>query len=788
MEPPEDEILQLQDAGGGGGSVSISHTQGGSNGECCVASPGVWLGRLSRELHWSFLLAVVAVYGACQGVGDALNGVASGYYWKDVQRVQPSAAQFYQGVTGAPWVVKPLWGLLTDVIPVAGYRRRPYLVVAGVIGVTSMLMLSLHRELGIMAAVLVLTAQSTGAAIADVTVDALVAQKSITHPPLASDMQSMCGFSSSVGALLGFSISGLLVHSVGSQGALGLLAIPSALVFSAGILLKESPATDFDYTQVHKKFYKAVQSMGDPARDPTKEGFGHQQAGQMEPREDDGALRLQEPAGCGCCCGIIGKCRAAAGSPCGWLRRLSRELHWSFVLAVVAVYGACQGVGNALGCVAAGYYWKDVQRVQPSAAQFYQGVTDAPWVVKPLWGLLTDVVPVAGYRRRPYFVLAGVIGVSSMLMLSLHPGLGIMPALLALTAQSAGAAIADVTVDALVAQNSITHPPLASDMQSLCGFGSSVGALLGFSISGLLVHSMGAQGALGLLSIPSVLVLSAGILLKENRAAEFDYKQVHKKFYKAIQSMGTTLKCPELRQCFVAKGTYGTFALVQGYIGLIYSIGSVGSLLGVLLYQSTLKDYPFRSMLLWAQVLSSLAGMLDLVLVTRLNLKIGIPDYFFAVADNGISQMVGRLKWLPLLVLCSKLCSPGVEGTFYALLMSLQNAGLLMSAWWGGLLLHMLNVTRMEFSNLWIAVLIRNISRLVPLALLFLVPQSDQNSTLLAAEILQDTESTEAVKVGPVEFSVLVPDDSGCISPNMVAEDDVELIPLVDKSGPTRDS
>jgi len=123
----------------------------------------------------------------------------------------------------------------------------------------------------------------------------------------------------------------------------------------------------------------------------------------MEP-QDDGPLRLQEPAAAGCG-GVIGK--SCVASPCRWLRRLSRKLHWSFVLAVVAVYGACQGVGNAVGGVAAGYYWKDVQRVQPSAAPFYQGVTDAPWVVKPLWGLLTDVVPVASYRRRPYFVLAG---------------------------------------------------------------------------------------------------------------------------------------------------------------------------------------------------------------------------------------------------------------------------------------------------------------------------------------------------------------------------------------------
>ncbi|GJN05689.1 hypothetical protein PR202_ga23342 [Eleusine coracana subsp. coracana] len=135
----------------------------------------------------------------------------------------------------------------------------------------------------------------------------------------------------------------------------------------------------------------------------------------------------------------------------------------------------------------------------------------------------------------------------------------------------------------------------------------------------------------------------------------------------------------------------------EEFIGLIYSIGSLGPLLRVLLYKITLKDYPFCSMLLWDQVLSSLAGMLDLVLVTRLNLKMGIPDYFFAVIDNSISHMVGRLHWLPRLVLCFKLCLPDIEGTFYALLMSVQNVGLFMSAWWGGLLLHMLNVTFLHF-------------------------------------------------------------------------------------------
>lgn len=94
-------------------------------------------------------------------------------------------------------------------------------------------------------------------------------------------------------------------------------------------------------------------------------------------------------------------------SPIQWFRMLCREMHWSFVLGVVVVYGISQGFGGALYRVGTEYYMKDVQKVQPSQAQFYQGITSIPWLVKPLWGLLTDVLPLFGYRRRPYFILAG---------------------------------------------------------------------------------------------------------------------------------------------------------------------------------------------------------------------------------------------------------------------------------------------------------------------------------------------------------------------------------------------
>lgn len=102
------------------------------------------------------------------------------------------------------------------------------------------------------------------------------------------------------------------------------------------------------------------------------------------------------------CCGCF-------FAPIHWFKMLASEMHWSFVFGVVAVYGISQGLGGSLYRVGTEYYMKDVQKVQPSEAQIYSGITSIPWIVKPLWGLLTDVLPISGYRRRPYFILAGTM-------------------------------------------------------------------------------------------------------------------------------------------------------------------------------------------------------------------------------------------------------------------------------------------------------------------------------------------------------------------------------------------
>ncbi|KAL1809794.1 hypothetical protein ACET3Z_026784 [Daucus carota] len=441
--------------------------------------------------------------------------------------------------------------------------------------------------------------------------------------------------------------------------------------------------------------------------------------------------------------------------PVYWFRMLGKELKWSFVCGVIIVYGINQGVAIGLNKVSIQYYMKDVQKLQPSEAQVYLGLVQIPWIIKPVWGILTDVIPIAGYRRRPYFLFAGVIGVAAMLTLALHKNLTLTFAILSLMAGSAGVAIADVTIDACVTENSISHPSLAGDMQSLCGVSSSTGALVGFLISGFLVHIVGPKGVFGILAIPCGLVVLVGMILREPRVHSVGYRRVNQKVMDAGRAMWTALKSRHIwRPCLymyislavsinIHEGMFYWYtdakagpSFSQEVIGSVFSVGAVGSLVGVLLYQNVFKSHPFRQVLFWSQLLYCASGLLELILVLRINLRFGVPDFLFVVFDEFFHKIIGRLKWMPILVLSSKLCPSGIEGTFFALLMSIDHVGILTSSWAGGLLLHILNITRTQFDNLWLAILIRSILRLLPIGLLFLIPTGDPSENILPSEML----------------------------------------------------
>ncbi|KAI6680418.1 hypothetical protein NL676_034299 [Syzygium grande] len=183
-------------------------------------------------------------------------------------------------------------------------------------------------------------------------------------------------------------------------------------------------------------------------------------------------------------------------------------------------------------------------------------------------------------------------------------------------------------------------------------------------------------------------------------------------------------------------------AFSQEFVGMVYAVGTLASMVGVLIYQKALKDCPFQKLLFSVQFLYAATGMLDLVFVRRWNLALGVPDSFFVIAEECVSRVVSRIRWMPMIVLSTKLCPLGIEGMFFALLMCIDSLGFLSAKMGGGLVLRLVHVTRTDFRNLWLALLIRNVLRLATLGLIFLARRrSSPTSSSLPAHSAIRTEA-----------------------------------------------
>jgi hypothetical protein len=190
---------------------------------------------------------------------------------------------------------------------------------------------------------------------------------------------------------------------------------------------------------------------------------------------------------------------------------------------------------------------------------------------------------------------------------------------------------------------------------------------------------------------------------------------------------------------------------------MVHAVGAVASMVGVLIYHKYLKNYPFRSLLFYAQLLYGVSGLLDLTFVLRWNLALGVPDAVFVTVEECVSRVISRVRLMPMMVLSTKLCPPGVEGTFFALLMRIDSVGMLTAKAGGAAVLRALHVTRTDFGSLWLAVLLRNMLRLATLGFIFFVPTADQTDVLVPGELIMDSSPAPAAVAEEEERLQLVP-------------------------------
>ncbi|MBD2203565.1 folate/biopterin family MFS transporter [Calothrix sp. FACHB-1219] len=426
------------------------------------------------------------------------------------------------------------------------------------------------------------------------------------------------------------------------------------------------------------------------------------------------------------------------------------------LIAILTVYFV-QGIVG-LARLAVSFFLKDELLLSPTQVSALLGIVALPWIIKPVFGFISDGLPIFGYRRRPYLILSGILGAVSWLSLAtiVHTT---WAATLAIALGSLAVAVSDVIVDSLVVERARGESQAdAGSLQSICWGASAVGGLLTAYLSGWLLEHFSTHIVFGITAIFPLLVSAVAWLIAESPVNQ-DPENPQQNNFVSVKHQFTQLrkaisqKAIWLPTAFVfiwqatptADAAFFFFStnelhFAPEFLGRVRLVTNFASLIGIWVFQRFLKNVPFRVIFGWSTVLSTVLGMTMLLLVTHTNRALGIDDRWFSLGDSLILTVMGQIAYMPVLVLAARICPPGVEATLFALLMSVCNLAGMVSYELGAIVMHWLGITETNFELLWLLVVITNLSTLLPLPFLSWLPAAQEQTQISS---LQPTSANE---------------------------------------------
>lgn len=312
-------------------------------------------------------------------------------------------------------------------------------------------------------------------------------------------------------------------------------------------------------------------------------------------------------------------------------------------------------------------------------------ITTLPWLVKPLYGLLSDFVPLFGRRRQSYFLAATTLASAAGFALALLDGPhAYWPMAILFTLMALGLAFTDVLTDALMVE---TGRPLAltGAFQSVQWAAIYAAAILVGVVGGHLAAQRRLHAAFALAAcFPLVSLLMATLFVRE-KPAPADWEAL-RRTWQAIRDAAVRREVwvvagfifffnfsPSFGPAFLYYQT-DVLGFSQEFIGLLASLSSVGYMVGAVIYAPLSR----RLSLKWIIVGAIGVGVMGTLayLLYRGPVSAVIID-----TTVGVASMITQLAFLDL---AAKACPPRVEGTFFALLMSVFNGGTQLSQNVGG--------------------------------------------------------------------------------------------------------
>lgn len=480
----------------------------------------------------------------------------------------------------------------------------------------------------------------------------------------------------------------------------------------------------------------------------------------------------------------------------GWMNQLRTAFGASFLWLVCLIYFT-QGFRSFVW-TAVSYQLKDNLKLSPSASQFVSSIAFFPWSVKPIYGILSDCIPIRGRKRIPYLILATLLALGPWLVLGIGASFrnSRVHLMILLTVQNLGSAMADVVIDAMIAEAvRLEQASFAGDLQSVSWMAMALGGISGNLLGGYALENLQIDKIFLLFSVlPTIQLFSCG-LVEENsflpepstsKSLQTTSRKVLDEDKFSNMSKTVTLRrkkgqkntkkeppvesefeisgkdvslvsqwlhslkmaCYTLFRAFCQPMIFRPMAwfflanvtvpnlstimfyyqsevlnLEASFLGTARVVGWLGLMLGTFTYNRYLKKMNLRRILMWAHVGLALSSLLDVVLVSRSNTSLGISDKVMVLGGSILGDGINQFKFMPFLIMSGQLCPPGIEGTLFALFMSINNLGSTVGSFVGAGLASLLDISSGSFDNLALGIFIQVLCNFIPVLLLFLIPK-----------------------------------------------------------------
>ncbi|KAJ1282384.1 hypothetical protein BS78_03G047700 [Paspalum vaginatum] len=479
-----------------------------------------------------------------------------------------------------------------------------------------------------------------------------------------------------------------------------------------------------------------------------------------------------------------------------WPGRLGAAFGPPFLCLVCLVY-FIQGFRSFVW-TAVSYQMKDMMKLSPSTSQFLVSLAYFPWSIKPIYGILSDCIPIKQRKRIPYLIISSFLSLLPWLILGLSQSLrssnNMLTALLIV--QNLGSAMADVVIDAMVAEAvRSAGPEFAGDLQSLSWSSMAVGGIFGSLLGGYALSNLPIHAIYVVFSALPFLQLVSCIFVEDSpkgfQSAIEEHKYVDNQnavtaysekgssealryegtrrrkgtrknnkrrplpkrneqhngsvnsslslsLRSAFFSLCTAFKQPTILRpmawFFFSNVTIPNISTVMFYyqteelhldasfLGTARVIGWFSLMLGTYTYNRYFKHKKLRNILVFAHVGLAIIILLDIVLVLQLHVQYGIADRYMVLWGSALADAINQFKMMPFLILSGQLCPPGIEGTLFALFMSINNLGSTLGSFLGAALASALNISTAQFDNLALGLAVQLICTLLPVGFLFLIP------------------------------------------------------------------